>query len=185
MAIEVSCPPQLSRSTNASDTLVSELYHSLLLGNQALWTPLRQLLHHLTAQEQRLFFDAMLRDLVRKYLRYGPVTSTSQNNGLENESNVGGVAVMVAGMALNNTNLEDHIVEWLTSTSGEYASLGLDTRRAVIATLALRQGEPPLRIVEGTDSRVDKLQAILEKSLENFSDKLQILHSPILQQECK
>lgn len=109
------------------------------------------MLHHLTAQEQRQFFDAMLRDLVRKYLRYGPVSSASQKNGLENESNVGGVAAMVAGMAQNNTVLEDHIVEWLTSTSGEYASLGLDTRRAVIATLALRQGKSALPIVEGTD----------------------------------
>ncbi|ETN36982.1 uncharacterized protein HMPREF1541_07970 [Cyphellophora europaea CBS 101466] len=151
-----------------ADTFVSELYHSLLLGNQALWTPLRTLLNHLTAQEQRLFFDAMLRDLVRKYLRHGPVTSPSQKNGLESESNVGGVAAMVSGMAQNNTVLEDHIVQWLTSTNGKYASLGLDTRRAVIATLALRQ---------------DKLQSILDKCLENFGDKLQIQHNPILQQE--
>ena len=127
----------------------------------------------------------MLRDLVGKYLRYGPVTTTSQKNGLESESNIGGVAAMVAGLTQNNTVLEEHIIEWLTSTSGEYASLGLDTRRAVIATLALREGELFLGAVEVTDTPADKLQAILEKCLESFGDKMQILHSPILQQECK
>lgn len=175
----------LPELADLSDALVSELYHSLLLGKQALWTPIRQLLHHLSVQEQRLFFDAMLRDLVRKYLRYGPVTTTSQKNGLESESNIGGVAAMVAGMAQNNSVLEEHIVEWLTSTSGEYANLGLDTRRAVIATLALREGKSPPRADDGTDIFADKLQTILEKCLESFGDKLQILHSPILQQECK
>jgi hypothetical protein len=146
---------------------------------------MRHLLHLLSAQEQRLFFDAMLRDLVRKYLRHGRGLNSSQKNGLESESNIGGVAAMVAGMAQNNSTLEEHIVEWLTSTSGEYASLGLDTRRAVVATLALRQGKSLPDVHVCTDYPVDKLQTILEKCLENFGDKLQILHSPILQQECK
>ena len=64
-----------------------------------------------------------------------------QQNGLESESNVGGVAAMMAGVMKNNAVLEEHLVSWLTSTTGEYANLGLDTRRAVIATLALRQGK--------------------------------------------
>lgn len=89
----------------------------------------------------------MLRDLVRKYLRYGPVTHPMQKNGLESESNLGGVAAMVAGVTKNNSVLEDHLVDWLTSTTGEYASLGLDTRRAVIATLALKQGRWLVSIV--------------------------------------
>lgn len=92
---------------------------------------------------------------------------------------------MVAGMAQNNTVLENHIVQWLTSTNGEYASLGLDTRRAVIATLALREGKLIHRTNKVTDNFLDKLQTILEKCLEDFGDKLQILHSPLLQQECK
>jgi hypothetical protein len=141
----VSHLPRSWQLSNQPDTLVSELYHSLLLSDQALWTPLRQLLHHLSAQEQRLFFDAMLRDLVRKYLRHGPVVNTSEKNGLEDESNIGGVAAMVTGMTQNNTVLENHIAQWLTSTSGEYAGLGLDTRRAVIATLALREGKSTQR----------------------------------------
>lgn len=70
-----------------------------------------------------------------------------QKNGLESESNLGGVAAMVAGVTKNNSVLEDHLVDWLTSTTGEYASLGLDTRRAVIATLALKQGRWLVSIV--------------------------------------
>jgi hypothetical protein len=64
-----------------------------------------------------------------------------QKNGLESEKNVGGVAAMVAGVMKNNSVLDDHLVEWLTGNKGDFANLGLDTRRAVIATLALRQGK--------------------------------------------
>ena len=122
-----------------TDALISSLYSSLLLESRALWTPLKQLLACLTDHDQRVFFDGMLADLVRKYLR-NPLQSQHDQSGLENQAGVGGVAAMVAGLIQGNTVLEQHIERWLTTTAGEYANLGLDTRRAVVATLGLRQG---------------------------------------------
>jgi hypothetical protein len=105
-----------------------------------MWTPLRQLLGRLSDHEQRVLFDAMLLGLVRKHLRHESPKSQHDRNELRNQTAIGGVAAMVAGLIHDNPVLEEHIERWLTSNTGEYAGLGLDTRRAVIATLGLRQG---------------------------------------------
>ena len=82
----------------------------------------------------------MLQDLVRKYLRNPALQHHNGQNGLETEAAIGGVAAMIAGLVENNAVLEEHVEHWLTTTSGDYVNLGLDTRRAVVATLGLRQG---------------------------------------------
>ncbi|RMD39429.1 hypothetical protein DV735_g5704, partial [Chaetothyriales sp. CBS 134920] len=151
------------------DAFVSELYSTLLLGSRSLWTPFRHIIQTFSPAEQRSLFDAVLRDLTRKYLRSGiGVAESFKLNALESDKAIGGAAALVAGLIEGNAVLDEHLVQWLTSTNGEYANLGLDTRRAVIAILA---------------SRKDRLQEILGKCLDNFGDKLQIQHEPILQQE--
>ncbi|KAI1618478.1 telomere length regulation protein-domain-containing protein [Exophiala viscosa] len=149
------------------DALVIELYSSLLLGDRALWTVMHTLLQGLSAYDQKSFFDAILRDLARRYLRIH-VDVQEKEVLLANTSTVGGVAAMISGLVQSNTVLRAHLTRWLTATDGEYAGLGLDTRRAVMATVSQDQ---------------DQLQTILGKSLEKFGDKLRIQHDPILQQE--
>jgi hypothetical protein len=167
------------------DAFVSKLYHSLLLGDHALWTPMKLLLEGMSQQEQRLYFDSMLRDLARKYLRRDSGLGLDEDEKSQVKANIGGVAAMVAALVQNNAVLDEHLIQWLTSATGEYASIGLDTRRAVIVTLALRNGRYPSDIVTSLTTVTDKLQAMLEKCVEGFGDKLQIQHNPILQQECK
>ena len=121
------------------DAYVTEIYTSLLLGGRALWTPLQTLLQKLTPQEQRTCFDLILRDLARKYLRNTP-GGVEGIDDLETQTSIGGVAALVTGLIQHNKILSDHITEWLTSTTGDYANFGLVTRRALIATLALKQG---------------------------------------------
>ncbi|RMZ84548.1 hypothetical protein DV737_g1136, partial [Chaetothyriales sp. CBS 132003] len=139
------------------DAFVSELYSSLLLGSRSLWTPFRHILQAFSPAEQRSFFDAVLRDLTRKYLRSGVnVVESKQFNGLESNKEIGGVAAMVTGLIEGNTVLDEHLVQWLTSTNGEYATLGVDTRRAVIATLASRKATAAtLLVVLGYLDRLD------------------------------
>lgn len=126
--------------TSILDMVISTLYDSLLLGTRALWTPLQQLLQGLSDREQRIFFDGLLLDIVRKYLRTASLQEQYHQNGLDTDESISGVAAMIAGLVQGNKVMEDHIENWLTSTTGDYASLGLDTRRAVVATLGLRQG---------------------------------------------
>ncbi|ETI25851.1 hypothetical protein G647_02628 [Cladophialophora carrionii CBS 160.54] len=157
-----------SLSLGYRDTLITELYTSLLLGNRALWTPMHKLMETLSSYDQRAIFDTILRDLARKFLQTGGEAVRDRESLMRNASTVSGVAAMVKGLTQNNVLLEEHVVYWLTSTSGEYAGLGLDTRRAVTATLATSQ---------------DKLGRVLEKAMETFGNKVQIQHDAILQQE--
>jgi len=117
---------------------VSELYSSLLLGDKALWTPLHQLLQTLSHYEQKAFFDAVLRDLSQKYLDAGGAVASLN---AENQPMIRGVAALVTGMTQNNSVLEEHLVQWISNATGESARFGLQTRRAVIATLAQSQGK--------------------------------------------
>ncbi|KAK7890246.1 telomere binding protein [Exophiala xenobiotica] len=149
------------------DALVTELYTSLLLGEHALWTVMHLLLQSLPSYDQRALFDTILRDLARRFLHNNLNVEDQETMTLSMPA-VGGVAAMVKGLVQNNQVLQAHLTHWLTSTNGEYAGLGLGVRRAVTATLSADQ---------------DKLQAILEKSLEIFGNKLQMQQDPILQQE--
>ncbi|KIW23226.1 uncharacterized protein PV07_11443 [Cladophialophora immunda] len=150
------------------DTLTKELYNSLLLGKRALWTPMHMLIHGLSAYDQKVLFDTILRDLARRFFESGADTVGPKELLVTRTSAVGGVAAMINGLVQNNPLLEAHVIHWLTSTNGEYAGVGLNARRAVIATLAASQG---------------KLEQVLERSLENFGNKLQIQRDAILQQE--
>jgi hypothetical protein len=167
------------------DAFVSKLYHSLLLGNRALWTPLKLLLEGMSPQEQRLYFDSMLRDLSRKYLRRDSGVGLEDDDKPHVKHNIEGVAAMLAALVQNNAVLDEHLMQWLISATGDYASIGLDTRRAVIATFALRNGRYSTGVMAFLTVDTDKLRTIFEKCIEGFGDKLQIQHNPILQQECK
>jgi len=110
------------------------------MGNRASWTSLQQLLQNLSPHEQRSFLDAVLRDTVRQYLHNHSYPDEGSAALSDKARTIGAVAAMIDGIVHSNPVLEDHVMEWLTSATGEYASLGLDARRAVIATLALRAG---------------------------------------------
>jgi hypothetical protein len=107
---------------------------------------MHMLLQSLPAYDQIASFDAILRDLARRFLRNAPDILDVTEDSVKAKSTVAGIAAMVRGLAQSNTILERHVVEWLTSTSGEYAGLGLDVRRAVVATLATCHGKSsPMR----------------------------------------
>lgn len=97
------------------------------------------LIRSLPEHDQKAIFDGMLRDVTHKFLQnsHGAVEDGQQL--MKNAGIVSGVAAMVAGLVHSNTVLEKHVEDWLTSTNGEYAGLGLDARRAVITTLATSQ----------------------------------------------
>jgi hypothetical protein len=104
------------------------------------------LLQGLPAYDQKATFDSILRGLARKFLQSGIDGVEDKGSLMRDRSRVSGVAAMVSQLTQNNTLLEQHVVHWLTNTSGEYAGLGLDARRAVIATLATSQSELQLTL---------------------------------------
>ena len=102
---------------------------------------MHNLLQSLSPYDQKAIFDGILRDLAHKFLQDGTDALRDKESLMRNTGTVSGIAAMVAGLVQSNALLEEHVVQWLTNTNGEYASLGLDARRAVIATLATSQGK--------------------------------------------
>lgn len=108
------------------------------------------LVESLPGYDQKSLFDSMLRDLARKFLQTGANIMREKDFLERNATPVGGVAAMISGLVQNNSLLQNHIIHWLTATNGEYGGLGLDARRAVIATLASRQGKRVVGIWPGS-----------------------------------
>ena len=98
------------------------------------------LLRNLSHNDQTAFLNSMLRDLTRKYLSKKSNVVSMTESEMDKDSVIRGVASIVKELVSQNENLDLHLVDWLTTTTGEYAILGLHTRRAVIATLALHEG---------------------------------------------
>ena len=120
---------------NHLDTFVAELYRALIFDTKAMWTPLRLMLAQLPRLDQASFFKSMLRTLAREYLDRN-VDSPSKTSAA-----IAGVAGIVKEMVSNNQYLEGQLLNWLTANTSELGGLSLDARRALIATLALHQGQ--------------------------------------------
>ncbi|KIV90272.1 hypothetical protein PV10_07593 [Exophiala mesophila] len=150
------------------DSLVSQLYNSLILGKRALWTTLHSLLQTIPAYDQKAVFDIILRDLARRHLQTQSHASVESLDDDAQRKTIQGVAAMVRGLVESNSVIQNHLLDWLAASDGESIGLSLGLRRAVIATIAQDK---------------DKLHLILDKTLEQFGDKLRIQHDSMLQQE--
>jgi hypothetical protein len=98
------------------------------------------LIQSLPVYDQKGFFDTILRDLARRYFSSSVGVIPEKDSLRQNTSVVGGVAAMVTGLVENSPLLKAQLIHWITATNGEYAALGLDIRRAVIAAIASNQG---------------------------------------------
>lgn len=116
------------------------------------------LMRSLPTYDQKAMFDTILRDLARKFLQGDNGTVGDKASLMKSGPSVSGVAAMIDGLVQSNALLEAHVVNWLTSTNGEYAGVGLEARRAVIVTLATSQGESP-RLVHSSNADSPHSQA--------------------------
>jgi hypothetical protein len=83
----------------------------------------------------------MLHDLVRTYLGNSNGPDTARDARPQSSGAVRGAATIISKLVEHNPVLEEQVERWLTDESGEYAAIGLDARRAIMATLAQDQGE--------------------------------------------
>ena len=78
-------------------------------------------------------------------------------------------AARLINMVVNNQDFRKiQLISWLTSSSGAGIGEGIAIRRASVAALSGSKND---------------LEAIFEKSLQQFGDQLYIRHTPIMQQE--
>jgi telomere length regulation protein len=84
--------------------------------------------------------------------------------------NISAVAGIIDGVVQNDQGRKTHLLNWCCSPSGAGLGDGVGIRRAVVAVLAKDR---------------DMITSLLEKSLNQFGDKLYIKHTAVLQQEGK
>ena len=156
----------------------------MILGKRALWTTLHSLLQTIPAYDQKAVFDIVLRDLARRYLQTQSHVSVEDDDA--QRKTIQGVAAMVRGLIESNSVIQNHLLDWLTASNGESIGLSLGLRRAVIANIAQDKGNVhPHSALAVLMCSKDKLHLILDKTLEQFGDKLRIQHDSMLQQEGK
>ena len=78
------------------------------------------------------------------------------------------VAALISQIVGETVPHKEHLVSWLTGSSGAGLGDGIAIRRAVVAVLSR----------DKTD-----IQTVLDKTLQQFGDQLYIKHTPTLQQD--
>lgn len=119
---------------------MAEIYTHLLLGEKALWTPLRLLSNNLPRLNQKTILELMLQDMSKKFLSAELQREHDLYLGISGKEAVGGVASIISGFIGDDEYLEEQLIEWLTSTSGTYTAHTLESRRAMILVLCSKEG---------------------------------------------
>ena len=117
---------------------MSKIYTSLLLGQEALWSPLHRLIQELPSHDQKVVFDCVLGDLSRTYFDSSQHLSASTTDPTTTRA-IAGSATLINGLTSHNEYLLECAVDWI-SVSSSSSSRGYGMRRALIAVLAQSQG---------------------------------------------
>ncbi|KAK3335755.1 telomere length regulation protein-domain-containing protein [Cercophora scortea] len=146
-----------------SDALIKDVLARLLLTKGVDPQRFGGLLNNLPQMEQRRVMFSVLKILSDEYLDSLGLCESEESQTLV--SAAAGALQSIVGMHENRRN---HLLEWLTSSSGAGLGEGVSIRRAVMAVISQDK---------------DNIVKVVEKSISQFGDQLYIKHSPILQQE--
>jgi len=150
------------------DSIIEEVLQGLLLHSEASPRHTLQLLDNIPSYEQRNFLLSAFKMIAKKFLSSETVTVANTQWWLADKEIVTAASRLVATLIAGQEERRNHVITWLTSTSGAGVGEGIALRRAVITAIV-----------------ADKKDAenVLEKSLQQFGDQLYIKHVPSMQQE--
>lgn len=144
---------------------------SLPLDRQEYSTRLTGLLNVIPTFEYRKFLYTLLKIAPGLYLSASVTTEDDSQWWQSDTKMVSSVASLISQIVGSNVpHHKEHLVSWLTGSSGAGLGDGIAIRRAVVVVLSR----------EKTD-----IETVLDKSLQQFGDQLYIKHTPTLQQDGK
>ncbi|KAK0624707.1 telomere length regulation protein-domain-containing protein [Bombardia bombarda] len=146
-----------------SDIVTKQVMSNLLLAKGADDQRFGALLDKLPQMEQRRVLFSVLKIFPEDHLNRLGLCESDQSRGL-----ISAVAGALKSIIGSDENRKNHLVEWLTGSSGAGLGEGVAIRRAVLAVVSEER---------------DRIVTVLEKSIGQFGDQLYIKHSPMLQQE--
>ncbi|KAI1118966.1 telomere length regulation protein [Nemania sp. NC0429] len=145
-----------------AEILVQELLYCLVLQDNADNEIFSKLVNRYPLPEQRKVLYLILKLLSDRHL-------SSLDSDVDKEYLAISASVRVIQLVLANSNdQQSNLITWLTSASGAGVGEHSSIRRAAVAALADHKAS---------------ISTVLERSLNLFSDKLYIKHTPILQQD--
>ncbi|KAL3419002.1 DNA replication checkpoint protein tel2 [Phlyctema vagabunda] len=145
-----------------------EILISTLLRSHDYSEQLSKMISSLPNSEQKNFLQNALRFVSKNQLPAVTISEDDINWWKADTAAVSAAVNMVGKIIFEKPAMHQHLIAWLTSSSGAGVGDGIAIRRATIAALS---------------NDKDALTAVLERSLQQFGDQLYIRHTPILQQE--
>ncbi|KAF7871839.1 hypothetical protein EAF04_003946 [Stromatinia cepivora] len=149
------------------DNIAKEILSSLLLQKEDA-AKFMKLYGNLPSFEQRNLLYTFLNILSRDHLSLDITSEDDDQWWQANTSIVSAAAKLINILISENEPRKDHLIAWLTNSSGAGIGEGVAVRRAAIVSLSKNKKD---------------MEAILERSLSQFGDTLYIRHAPTLQQE--
>ncbi|KAM0332389.1 hypothetical protein ACHAQA_002668 [Verticillium albo-atrum] len=146
-----------------SEHLIKILIEDLLLGLDNRTAAFVRLFGHLSQLEQKRLLYAVI-----KYLADSHLNKLGSSESPEASQKVSAAAGILEKLVASSESRKNHLVLWLTNSTGAGLGEAIGIRRAIVAVL-------------GKDKEC--ISQVLEKSLSQFGDQLYIKHSPVLQQE--
>lgn len=150
------------------DNIAKEILGSLLLQKEEHAAKFLKLYGYLPSFEQRNLLYTFLNLLSRDNLSLDITSEDDEKWWQANAVIVSAAAKLITMLIADNESRKDHLISWLTNSSGAGIGEGVAIRRAAIASIS--------------KSKKD-MENILERSLSQFGDNLYIRHAPTLQQE--
>ncbi|APA09076.1 hypothetical protein sscle_04g038460 [Sclerotinia sclerotiorum 1980 UF-70] len=150
------------------DNIAKDILSSLLLQKEEDAAKFMKLYGYLPSFEQRNLLHTFLNILSRDHLSLDITSEDDDKWWQANTSIVSAAAKLINMIISENEPRKDHLIAWLTNSSGAGIGEGIAVRRAAIVSLSKNKKD---------------METILEKSLSQFGDTLYIRHAPTLQQE--
>ncbi|KAH6675690.1 telomere length regulation protein-domain-containing protein [Halenospora varia] len=150
-----------------TDKVIRKLLDILLFQSQDQGAHFIKLVDILHSFEQRNLLYSILQIISKDYFAVAVTTEADSSWWKSDAKKVSGAAKLIR-ILMANESRKDHLVAWLTNSSGAGVGEGIAIRRAALAALAEDKSD---------------IETILEKSIQQFGDKLYITHTPSMQQE--
>ncbi|KAK5165679.1 hypothetical protein LTR04_000991 [Oleoguttula sp. CCFEE 6159] len=170
-------------SMGFTDQVVGAILDDLTLREGCNITHTQALVHNMLSHEQRHFLEATLRLIGKRYIR-GRADQHNAATVLSPSTELSACTALLTWLIEGNSGLKEKLVAWLTApTTG--VSDSVEVRRAAVAALATEapMSPPEPSSVTSPDDGTERLQQVLESSMQQFGDQLSIKHTPIMQQE--
>ena len=112
-----------------SDHVVDAIFGRLLAGEVECLDTMAQIIYKIPSHDQRKVINSILRSISSK------ISSVQGDQHVIN-----GFAALLRSLVGDKPNLQDTLIEWLSSASGGAVSTDVNTRRVVLAALSSYAG---------------------------------------------